>query len=534
MKIRSKISMYTAISVAAAILVTCTVILTMVRHDLEHQAAQSLDNRIKTFWELLRNKGSEFTVADGTIRVGGYAINNNFELPDKLKELWGGTATVFMGDTRVSTNVMKPDGSRAVGTKLQGPAFDAIFKEGKPYRGETKILGIPYLTAYDPIKDPQGKTIGVLYVGVKKAEFFATYNRLVWIVGSIATVLVLVSSLVIWLVVRGSMQGLNRAVELMGQVAGGNFSVRMECRKSDNEVDRLACSVNRMLDDVCQAIQEVTAAAGELAAVAEKVHGDATGISSSVDEVAIQTSSVAAAGEEMAATSGEIAHNCTLAAQGARDANSFAENGAQVVDSSINVMNRIADRVRETATTVERLGSGSDQIGAIVGTINEIADQTNLLALNAAIEAARAGEQGRGFAVVADEVRALAERTMRATREIAQMIKTIQSDTRTAVVSMNEGVKEVEQGTSEAGRSGAALQDILQQINVVTMQINQIATAAEEQTATTQEISSNIHRITSVVGSSAQGAQAAVSAADQMNRLAAGLQHLVQQFKLAT
>jgi methyl-accepting chemotaxis protein len=207
-------------------------------------------------------------------------------------------------------------------------------------------------------------------------------------------------------------------------------------------------------------------------------------------------------------------------------------NGAAVVEKTVAVMAQIADKVQESARTVESLGARSDQIGAIIGTIEDIADQTNLLALNAAIEAARAGEQGRGFAVVADEVRALAERTTRATREIGEMIKAIQNETKGAVEAMEQGVHQVENGTVEAAKSGQALQDILQQVNDVAMQVNQIATAAEEQTATTSEISSNMMQITEVVRQTSQGAQESATAAAQLNGSAELLQSLVRQFQL--
>jgi methyl-accepting chemotaxis protein len=195
-------------------------------------------------------------------------------------------------------------------------------------------------------------------------------------------------------------------------------------------------------------------------------------------------------------------------------------------------MNSIAERVRSTAKAVESLGSRSDQIGAIVGTIEDIADQTNLLALNAAIEAARAGEQGRGFAVVADEVRALAERTTRATREIGEMIKAIQLETKSAVIAMEEGVSEVAKGSEKAADSGRALEQILQQINDVNAQIHQVATAAEEQTATTSEISNNMQQITEVVAQTSRGAHESASSANRLSALADDLRRIVGQFKV--
>jgi len=269
----------------------------------------------------------------------------------------------------------------------------------------------------------------------------------------------------------------------------------------------------------------VSSSAVELQSNAEQM---ATG----AEEVAAQAETVATAGEEMSATSGNIAQNCQMASEGSQQASAAAVSGARVVDETISVMNSIAERVRISAKAVESLGSRSDQIGEIVGTIEDIADQTNLLALNAAIEAARAGEQGRGFAVVADEVRALAERTTRATREIGEMIKAIQQETKGAVIAMEEGVSEVAKGSEKAADSGKALEQILQQINDVNSQIHQVATAAEQQTATTSEISSNMQQITQVVAQTSRGAQDSASAANRLSTLADDLRRIISQFKV--
>jgi methyl-accepting chemotaxis protein len=195
-------------------------------------------------------------------------------------------------------------------------------------------------------------------------------------------------------------------------------------------------------------------------------------------------------------------------------------------------MNSIADRVATTARTIDNLGSRSDQIGAIVGTIEDIADQTNLLALNAAIEAARAGEQGRGFAVVADEVRALAERTTKATKEISTMIKTIQTETKEAVKSMEVGVQEVEKGTMEAARSGEALGKILEQISTVTSQITQIATAAEQQTSTIHEINNNIQIVADVAKVNKEVEKDVLREIDELTITAKGLKESTLGFRM--
>jgi len=263
------------------------------------------------------------------------------------------------------------------------------------------------------------------------------------------------------------------------------------------------------------------------------LHTTSDQMATGAEQVAAQVSTVATAGEEMSATSGDIAQNCILAAECSQQANAAAVSGAGVVNETIAVMRSIAARVTSSATAVDSLGRRSDQIGAIVGTIEDIADQTNLLALNAAIEAARAGEQGRGFAVVADEVRALAERTTRATGEIGGMIKAIQLETRGAVIAMEQGVREVANGSEKAANSGIALEQILKQINLVTTQIDQVATAAEEQTATTTEISTNIQQIAEVTSHTSRGAQESATAANKLSGFADELLNIVGQFRLS-
>jgi len=282
-----------------------------------------------------------------------------------------------------------------------------------------------------------------------------------------------------------------------------------------------------------QTITRVAQNGIEVASAANQLQATSTQMATGAEQTAAQTHTIATASEEMSATSNDIAANCQAAAANAGKVNEDAMIGVKVVEETIAVMSRIAGQVKETAAMVETLGSRSEEIGDIINTIEDIADQTNLLALNAAIEAARAGEQGRGFAVVADEVRALAERTTKATRQIAETIKNIQQETRCAVTAMEVGVQEAEQGRNEAAKSGVALQHILDQVNSLTMQVSQIATAAEEQTATTNEITNNIQQITEVVQLNANGSHESAEAASQLARLSDELRELMAQFKLA-
>ncbi|WP_246166979.1 methyl-accepting chemotaxis protein [Oryzomonas japonica] len=316
------------------------------------------------------------------------------------------------------------------------------------------------------------------------------------------------------------------------RIAAGDLSLEVAVA-GRGSVRTMLCSLKSMVDGFRDVIGRVSATSADLANASRNLSVTSQSIADTTEKVASESESVATAGEQMAGTSHEISRNCHVAADNSQASSSIATTGVDVVQQTITVMERIAGQVRALSATVETLGQRSDQIGAIIVTIEDIADQTNLLALNAAIEAARAGEQGRGFAVVADEVRALAERTTTATREIGEMIKVIQTETSGAVRAMEEGVREVEGGTAVAGKSEHALHEIQEQVNSVSLQISQIATAAEEQTATTEQISSNIQHITLLVQDTAKGSHECADSASRLAGLADGLQAVVNRFRLA-
>jgi len=179
----------------AVIWAAATLFLAQVKADAIRQANVVHETHIRTFWALVHSKGNSITVTDGKGWICAYPLNGNYEIPDQIQSIFGGTATIFIGDVRVSTNVRRPDGSRAVGTRLQGAAYRSVFLEGKPYRGEAMILDVPYFTAYDPIRNAQGQVIGALYVGTKKSEYLSSFYKLRERVLMIAAVLSFLVSL---------------------------------------------------------------------------------------------------------------------------------------------------------------------------------------------------------------------------------------------------------------------------------------------------------------------------------------------------
>lgn len=301
---------------------------------------------------------------------------------------------------------------------------------------------------------------------------------------------------------------------------------------SRDETGKLSESMNEMVHNLNRIIVSVSATSSQLDMSSTTLRTVSERMADGTSEVAAQAITLSTAGEEMSATAADIARNCTMSAQAADTVSLRARRGADIVSVTVTSMYSIASKVRETAASIELLGKRSDQIGAIIGTIEDIADQTNLLALNAAIEAARAGEQGRGFAVVADEVRALAERTARATREISEMINGVQKETMAAVTTMEGSITEVEAGINDAERSHLALEEIIDQISEISSQVNQIAVAAEQQTATTAEISNNIHHINEAIQQVAHGSVDSAAESTKLFEQAEKLQQIVSTFRL--
>ncbi|MBI5969910.1 MAG: type IV pili methyl-accepting chemotaxis transducer N-terminal domain-containing protein [Deltaproteobacteria bacterium] len=300
-----------------------------------------------------------------------------------------------------------------------------------------------------------------------------------------------------------------------------------------DEVTSLGDSVDQMGNQMSGLISRISDSSSQLASASEQLASSATQIAAGADKQSGQTVQIASAMEEMNATVIEVAKNSQQVSESARGAQAIAIKGGDVVSQAIIAMKEVSESTSVTSDTIKKLGRSSEEIGTIVSVINDIADQTNLLALNAAIEAARAGEQGRGFAVVADEVRKLAERTTKATKEISAMIGTIQTETSKAVDAMADGTTKVEKGVKLANEAGDALKRIVSGVENVTDMISHIATSAEEQSSTTDEITQNMDSIADVAKANVTAIGEVSRATSEMARLATDLKSLVTRFTVA-
>ncbi len=348
--------------------------------------------------------------------------------------------------------------------------------------------------------------------------------------GIILTCLVLVYVLVQKFVLTplGGLTTISRDIA-QGQ---GDLTKRVPVTSQD-EIGELARYFNLFIEKMQKSMVQVSEATNRIASSAAELSATSEELSHSTDGQNSRMVQSASAVEEMTMTASEVARNSTEAARIAQDTSETAKTGHEVMTQTVAGMQQVSDAVGQSANIITTLGQSSDQIGEIVRTIEDIADQTNLLALNAAIEAARAGEQGRGFAVVADEVRKLAERTTKATKEIGDMIRQIQQDTKSAVSSMEDGTQRVMGGVELANKTGDALEKIQSMVNQTTSMIQQIADAAEEQSSATRQIASDLEAVAQSSKEASGGVSESARASHDLSVLATDLQSLVSMFRVS-
>ncbi len=513
--------------------------------DAKERSLAIIEMNMKVAWNEVRKGGMEFHLDGGQLKLGTEVLNGDNKLIDRIAALIDGNATLFMNDTRIATNILGKDGARVVGTTLaKGNAYDKVFS-GQPYRGETHILGIPYIAAYDPIKDPAGKVIGILFVGIPQQQFYAALNRtLAWCAG-----LSLLSSGIVLLAglsfsFRAIIAPVTRLNQAMQALSAGNYDVTVSLIPARDEIGSMTTTFEilreglikgRALELSQRAIAEEKARKSEKNA--KLVHEFQGVIKKAVSSLALSASELQTDAETLSTAAQQTQTQSTIVAAATQQANaniqavagatddmtaSSHEIGRQVGQASKMAGTAVAE-ADKTGQVVDGLAEAAQKIGDVVQLITQIAGQTNLLALNATIEAARAGDSGKGFAVVASEVKSLANQTAKATEEIAEQISGIQMATGSTVAAIKTIGASIWQINQVASAVATALDGQVAATDAITNNVQQAARG-------TAEISSKIVDVAKAANQTGLAAESVLAVSQQLSQHAAHLHAEVDSF----
>lgn len=500
----------------------------------------------------------DWQVKNNKLYKGQTQINGNEDIVDLLGEKTGDTITIFQGDTRVATNVMK-NGERAVGTQASSEVIAAVLKKGKRFYGQADVAGSSYQTAYMPLKDQNGNIIGMLYTGANQSILASLTQSLFTQFAIVLVIVIMVSVILVLVFTRKINKRLNALKSAFESAGNGDMTIEVSDKTGD-ELSELSVYYNKMrmkLNDTIQTVQQsalqLASASQQLSAGAEETNQTSEKITEAVQQIAngaqdqitrIENSESSL--KQASADIRDISANTAAIADKGQLAQSKADIGQKEIANVQAQMDAIHQSIQKSGEIIHQLDGRSKQIEQILSVITQIADQTNLLALNAAIEAARAGEQGKGFAVVADEVRKLAEESQQSAGQISKLIIEIQKDMNRSARSVEHVKTEAAEGVTMIQRTRDAFKEIAAATGEISAEISDLSASVTNISASAHQINDSFTANTADIKESTKNTRQAAAlteeqfaameeitaASETLSQLAEELTGIISQFKM--
>ncbi|AII34469.1 methyl-accepting chemotaxis protein [Bacillus subtilis BEST7003] len=500
----------------------------------------------------------DWQVKNNKLYKGQTQINGNEDIVDLLGEKTGDTITIFQGDTRVATNVMK-NGERAVGTQASSEVIAAVLKKGKRFYGQADVAGSSYQTAYMPLKDQNGNIIGMLYTGANQSILASLTQSLFTQFAIVLVIVIMVSVILVLVFTRKINKRLNALKSAFESAGNGDMTIEVSDKTGD-ELSELSVYYNKMrmkLNDTIQTVQQsalqLASASQQLSAGAEETNQASEKITEAVQQIAngaqdqitrIENSESSL--KQASADIRDISANTAAIADKGQLAQSKADIGQKEIANVQAQMDAIHQSIQKSGEIIHQLDGRSKQIEQILSVITQIADQTNLLALNAAIEAARAGEQGKGFAVVADEVRKLAEESQQSAGQISKLIIEIQKDMNRSARSVEHVKTEAAEGVTMIQRTRDAFKEIAAATGEISAEISDLSASVTNISASAHQINDSFAANTADIKESTKNTRQAAAlteeqfaameeitaASETLSQLAEELTGIISQFKM--